>query len=1138
LNAGAKSPRFVFLAAENPAPFSCIFGFYNFTAQASSSTMPPFKTQEAAMRRVSIMMLALYFSLSGSHSFGADDHRIVFTGGFLGQIDGFNELPATARRANSNTPGTEKQSTASIPRTPAGGVLGVESWLVKNRKPGDLLLIGGNNFPTHFEERKSDCSPAVPVPVPFDTSDLFWQHLVELKADAIALAREDFLRVVHPDPQSKSQSASLKTFVDWLNKDGACGMHFLASNVLLKKKLKVPNSVETVGASLDLPVETSVDLSDELSVKFEKVRNRANLSSYTFCLEGTASGMPEHAVLWPGAKPEPCGAKPSRGESAKVGTASSKVTLKMTAPLRPGYKYTLTIWTPTEPTPVQIGPFVTHDTLGPRSDLSGTPTRIVGKDDSFRLIVLGMVDPDVKKLFPDKYWQYTDDAGNTVTLDFVSASDAADWWRRTITDTVDNCGAGVHNSCVFTLLSDLTDAQNLELFDNHPELRITSLHPDSLLLGRVALATNNFSGDLGYYAISNSQDPAFTDLWVRPEWIGETVIDVDVKFKPANWPELTPTAKHEDIEGVALMSVAAPMTINYILDNKTVATSPRYPYPNPATWTDRVKFAEYVADTVRTSGHSELGIIPLEWIDADMVSLIRDCTTSPLQSCQGLLSAGLSTLILERVIYRQERIVKTTMSGSDLSKLLKSISDDTQGDNGYCVVGIEPSGCQLKYKASDDNQRRVNGRLVIDDAYYSVAVSEGFAAAHKLVQAVKRYDPVIEAVNKDLLAPKSPPPNIDVQKRLNTRGWFFFNLAAPKVELSRQRLGVPKDSSRDIFSNIPIVSGRGAKDTDKFTFQTTLETGFALRRVDAFIRSELNLDGTRVANEKSYDSNLLSGGVLARYRFENSRYPLAVFGGLFVETSARREESKVSSSYEVTEQVQVGGNLVDLKGSAKGPDFKFIGRRPVYRFKGFGIESLMPRKWRYVNLTQFRTEIDFGKNVRNPEGVKIGNVLQPADSKGKAAIDVYQEEGQSGFVNEYLKAHPELVKPIDPANPPDPISLELDYHRRQENRFDTKASFEPVAWTNKFEASYKVAITLEHQVWFNREKLTSLSPDWAFDLKFELHFPFWWRLEAVPYYDRYLVRIDGATSAFHWKNYGIKVQLPAFAKARHGRVLF
>ena len=214
----------------------------------------------------------------------AGEVRIIATGSFLGQFDGFVTNPGHSRDTNAGTG-----------FRPYGGLLGVidflhARWGQATPPAGELLLIAGDNASHGFAglirgEHSSSFGP----------SKRFWTELAKLQPAAVALWSEDFYRALAPPSREADSNAG--RFANFIARRE---IPFLASNAAIRLHKTRLNTIENAGIELEIDRDRSLAWVDKLSLRFDCDRE-----DLTYTLRAGAASIASNALTSTG-DDDPC----------------------------------------------------------------------------------------------------------------------------------------------------------------------------------------------------------------------------------------------------------------------------------------------------------------------------------------------------------------------------------------------------------------------------------------------------------------------------------------------------------------------------------------------------------------------------------------------------------------------------------------------------------------------------------------------------------------------------------------------------------------------------------------------------------------------------------------------------------------
>jgi hypothetical protein len=467
--------------------------------------------------------ISTMLALAVAPAFGRSEEpfRLFVTGGFLGQLDGFQELPVAPY--TGETAGVMK---------PWGGLDAASDWIARYYgKDKDFLLISPDNFPLHFEWEKV-------CPAGAANQDEYWKTFLTLNADAIGLGKEDLLRALHSgDDKSKNgRGQRLDRFLKWM-RGGSCGLPLIASNMIVKETKQGINAVSSGPVKVHLSADESVPLTDQLVIEIDDEVDTA-MAKVTLQVVTKKDGK-----FVPDGDPIPTSIKWEDMDGHDVTQritpqpAIARAKLKGT-PFLPGFDYQLIVEWNGDKNAV-LRPLHTVQLVAPRTwaNVPGStkpkvPFQVITKG-NVNIFAFDFIDPALKSLLPAEAWK-GDDQNDRQEIVLQSPVETVQAWKSLIDAYCDSTRV-----CMLALISALDDPGTVKLLGKIPEFRLNIVSPETALLGRVARKEKNYSGDLGYHAEFNQSVPKATQVLLRPEWVGETVISVKGKVSPGAPSSLT-----------------------------------------------------------------------------------------------------------------------------------------------------------------------------------------------------------------------------------------------------------------------------------------------------------------------------------------------------------------------------------------------------------------------------------------------------------------------------------------------------------------------------------------------------------------------------------------------------------------------
>jgi hypothetical protein len=956
--------------------------------------------------------------------------RILATGGFLGQMDGFCEQPGgTYDLKFGDNPLAQKcpdktaaSKDAPVPKLSAGkdawpiamgGLLGARTWLRTQakvesdfalRSNSDLIVLTGNNQVANFTFLDEKVLLGYAIPTNFDPladADTprdaqiqlrfwrYWQEMANLKADAIGLSSEDFLRSLR-DPREEPKQQVVKNRASilqrWLTRIKST-TPIIASNAVVKFRHTTDggmNEVQAGGFEL-----AGVDDDDSVGwLTAVEVGHPLGASATLTLVEIGPIG-------------KPAGVERTVGATTTCAEASTKIEVTDGA-LKPGYEYRVDIKTSAG---TETLTFKTHLALTPRDNpsprLKDFPLVEKAITDDSPVLIVNLVDPDIKPLVGSDAWKWQSDGcpDDECEIDFLSASDTLKVIiARAFTKTAPR-------QPFIVLISALSDAQTLELLEEYPEIRAVILPPDSLMLGRASreysttddeketvdarlarrLRGQGFSGDLGMVGIFNAQHAQASLLAARPEWVGETgaVLSATRHYdaKHSEWHVTGGQATTATIPGAALhwSACAAKTNCTEFWMNWEKKAVPYGSFDSyhvcSASQTQEEKeeceiFASlgtlgalqmFAGDAFRRGTGSELAIVPGDLFDPDamawLAAILKPADTRVL-----------TRLVLERALYRSFRIVRARVSGDALvSKIDAALKSGSYPDS--CVVGTSGS-CATAIDTKHPDRVFLNGRIIDQRLYYSIAMPEGLAEELGLEhsEGTKHTGDAVSIIHERLsppmnaswLSPGTTPLGARIEKAAKRKPQMHAIASSVEFGYTELSLTEPLDRVGTIKgTNIDFRSV-----TPSQTVAAKVDFDFAVLDLERWaLRGITNVDFARkktTANDEvSLDSNDWTGGVRLDYKIPAFKREIRLYGGYFWEGELKAPDTYLKAS------IELGGETITSAGTT------IFEKDPLqFRYGAVGIDFL--NIWKPFSET--RIPIDITKGSFQYATGKINNV--------------------------------------------------------------------------------------------------------------------------------------------------------------------
>ena len=1000
--------------------------------------------------------------------------RITAVGGFLGYLDGL----------------TKDQTTR-------GGLLGVQDWLSgrvssPNGAPAfvrgrDLLLVTGNNVPLETGGNGRSTAPA-------------WSALSALQADAVALSIDDFLRSLRrtggaPDFLRDLHSAEMPPLV--------------ASNAIVRARKKNMNRIVAEGLGLEISSDESVGWLTKIRVS-----------------GGTCTGL----VASIADTTEPTSPLPTVGCDP---ADADHFTITLKPSLRPGRSYNLTLTVPgRQPA---LFTFTTHRPLlalaggaGVPASIAGLPVRLAtrrfdGSTNTY-VIIVGMVDPGTKARLGAERWKWTraqaECGGDECAIDFLPPAEA-------LTALAGLSGqAPSDGRNLFVLMSGLSDADTLALVtaavaSAKISLPIVLLDPDSSILGR----------DIGHYSIVNANDSATTQIWARPTWIG-TYADiltarVDWTNVAGRWLVANAAATTSAITGYPAIPSKGLGPVSYVAGNPSatpLGTFERYPVLSStkvlgeSIWR---ALAALALDVMRRSAHADLALIPKHMIDEDIVGwLSEESAKAPLD--------WTSRYVLAKAFYRLENIVAVDIEGAKLAGVLDGIVKAQATDDE--TVFVAGTGSENAVSQIDTKHLLVNGRAIVSDRFYKLAIPESIAEAQQLTVAQRNALPsLLDALDARFRGLRRDR-TIDAatvasqfNEAFTRRPQFYFNLNPATVSYFRLTPTNPA-----VLKVIPLA-GADVKDERKWGLSGKVDLGWDFARWAVRGIGDLKFAKDTVigatSTQTTFPDDEWTFGVRGDWKLDGGAWRL--FGGRFKQSQLRdRQDKPVTPTRKAGDLFDPSTNSV-VTGTISGETVTPVVKdptnpdKPAYVFWRVGLDGTSHRFTSWLSAKDLAAAFDSGTVYNDRTGVVIDGTVD-------ASIDQVYLLGLQDFLNGEFARVPEAFA----------VPRQLTFtHRRFDQRrlqFDGTAELKsPATWPRLIREA-ALTNTVRHRRYYPDEPQLPLTANSSLDLQTKLEWTTINRLKFGPYVNYYRVRIkptaDGKTpDHLSYTKIGIEVSVPIFA---------
>lgn len=1019
--------------------------------------------------------------------------RITTLGGFLGYLDGQRAAPG------------ERYGWTDKPR---GGLLGAADWLIANRKPGDVLVLGANNLPHDSVDIGLHNAVLAIGRAPASYANAAHPAL---RPDAVGFGIDDFLRALRPGEQA---DALYKAMSD------PRAAPFVVSNGFVRLRQSRLNTIDAPRFHLELPRDESIAWIRGFDVTCDPCPNvTAILQQHT-----EASGTTTVPVI----------VTPDR--------SFRRMTLAVAGGLRPDASYQLRIDPHDGRQPATFG-FRTHMALAPTREetdpdvpgrLLGLPIRYVtrpaavvttpsdsclsiGVTTELPIVIVGMTDPAAHVRLAARMWEWEGGTCPVASceIDFMpplAALDVIKGW----TAPEDPCAP----PNAYVMLSGLTDAALEPVLTQNADIRWVILDYDARTLGQ----------HRGRDATVNQSTPDSTQLWARTQWVGSstTTLAASVTWRrrpgeggrPSVWELTNPSVDTAIVEGKALDWTVTPQpgrppSITYFAegDRRSVIAGPLDAYPpfpgmldrtttQGRMWTDLSEMAAFVLDIMRRRAHADLAVIPAEFIDDETLAWLAD----EYQQRQQPLD-WLSRFVTARTFFRDQQIVTVEVPGSELANVV----------NG--LVGVERERFLDVYGAGFGTNRPlpridalpiINGRELNPDHFYRLAMpqyvaeQQGLPATHVVIESLlNEIDGRMHGASGAAPATtQSLGEQLEEQYARKPR--LYLSATPARIDFAQE---VVEEGNPGVFGKIPL-EGRSAQSQLLWGFSGRAEMGIDYRSVAYRLTGEATFAKQTIANTISYPSDEWTAGARVDWKLERLGIR-RVFGGLF-----RQSWFSDHVSGEVI-PVRSVANAIDPSTGETLPEVLISGppvnprtARPLYDFLRTGVD-LDNGSWKALRLSGVGISLDFGRVNRDRDSVRIGD-------GAPLSLDTLYRDGLDVLLNRAFTQDPAGFS----ANP----TVEFGYAGHDQRRVQLDGGVELAPQT--FLHGARLTAIARYRRYFQHDERVNFTPDRSLWLRSLLEWRVLSRVTVGPFLDYYRVEAKGADGPFIDRKIGFAIGLP------------
>jgi hypothetical protein len=1098
-----------------------------------------------------------------------------------------------------------------------GGLLGVLDWLKKSESapPADeslrraastpLLLVGGNNqipefgvlAQVSFEEMTAKrtatagaaeiqfkkLDPAIVPRIKRASSQMtFWTVMQQMKPDAIALGPEDFIRSLRAVGVTSTQAEGdrARRFVDWVRRGGGDGLDlpFLASNVVVKTEREGMNVVKSGKYELDAAKDESIGWVHTLTIT-HPAGSHATFELREFDAAPATGKSPAASVA------------PERlvATTSKTDDDGEKTTLTIVdGTLRPAKSYRLSVTLqPAPATGALVFTFSTHAALMPEHLQEGLPLdgagallrgfpvlwkQLAGQVSGEQLLIVSLLSPNVKLSLGDTAWTWTEGTATKRHIDIIPPADALDLLLRQV------AAQPSARRPFIVLISELEDKETLRVLDQFPEVRVALVPPESRILGRAARATEidaeknlvaarfsaraaapgqvplSFSGDLGFSAIANGDEPSATLVLARPEWIGETGARIDLRMQrnaDEEWLVDHATAQVDTVTGVPLdYSVQGGHVTYWPQGRRELAVDDFTPYtvcPMPPAagtecedyrkiWTDQATFAAVARDAIKTAAHADIAVIPTDIVDRYAHGWLKHALTAGTTD-------WISRFILERTLFRSYRFVRADVAGDALLATITAIQNDPLGNESqFCISGFGSAECPSAISLKRPDRLRIDGLPFDAKRYYTIVLPDSLAEKLDLTHKDKVSDSLdtVRALDEYLVgelwrtARSDTPLSARLEQRTTRSVSSFWNVS--KLDFGYSSIVVREPPNRkSSLQNVP-VDFAGAKTRN--TWSVDLDSDLTPVQTPQFaLRVPTTIAYHRVRDSEgifSYDPDQFVVGPRIESRLLKmlSAKPLRFFGGFLWEGPLEPHTERFFASRTAVDTQRAG-----FKTSEQASfETDMMVQRNIYSHATVGAEvfqlASVPVKELVFNVK--RASFDYSKGYAarvpeelkvGPDGLTVGTLTAACPESAKGSLATLLTGDAKGLLNAYFACFPDALTSTTP------LVLTTAGHSQSRFQLDLDGDVAiPLWWTHQ---KAKGALTFVYRR-YDATGQPELALHQSLDLTIEFTMPLMWRLQFVPTWQYQRAEINATQqSAFSVRRFEVHLRLPVFLRFGH-----
>jgi hypothetical protein len=1022
----------------------------------------------------------------------------------LGKLDGFCETISAA------------DATATNPCPPQrgafGGLIGFAEEVQRAKSNGAYLLLTGNNLPKNFNANDPYAGE-------------YMARFRSLPADVIALGQDDLLRAVFPAKLNQTTlpwrfTAAVKDFL----RGGE--LKFLASNAAVRLNRTGLNQTWFKGYELMISADQSIPWT-MAKLSFAVPNHRYDTMQATL----SASGQPTVST----------GCVDVRSGSGSVPVS-----------LHPGTRYTLKISDPSIEASFefQVDAALTPWDSNPE-DLQGLPAAWVWHAGAAPVLAVSLIDPAVLDVLDSSNWKDkdTDGASSLVLYPPMDAVKALLSRRRP-------------GGALPVLLSDLNDGLAAQAASASAAWSVVSFGADSHLLGCGDGGNGCAKGRSGDYRSGAYSILDGSRIWTRPEWVGETLIDVTITPGAGDGSRFRVEAR--DVPGDRFM-----------------------PYRNTTKfqpgvwWRTRDDMAMVLMDAMRQSQKTDLAVADERAIDPEAIA-----------EMSAMADAGMLSRIgpeeLMEILWRHDpyTVIKLTGNGlvTALGKLAKIPADEDSGS--ICVRGLGGPQFQQPCSLPDTvkaNVLEINGRYLNPDEYYAVALPQSLARAAGLAyprhSMVNVFNTVLAYLNTVTIPPSPPNTNACTEQTRSAPGsrrtvqngaaaplslpfanpepgpaagatqparsspirWpnplekklrSLIILPPASIELGGQNYSVPDRNGKPDasgFAAIPLVQEK-AQHTAKLNMVGELHVvPIDMQPISLDLFSRVNLNRLETYNTSTgfpqfaYTPDLWTNGAVLRSKIATDAVTRAAAAMARRMIPVNKRPSvrlqPFLGYFDDTSVYHFTATYVRASDSAAFPEND---KKPNYAYFGTGLELSPIGIGKYFSVNNTRLEQDFGMNYAAPKAVFIGGKKYDMDAIRRCGVQNLLDGGVSG---------------CDQAPLDGPLEVRYQYATQRQSRRQFLTSLVLAVGPE----GRKETLTLDikaNQWGKGPDGYVSLDPVRTAEFLLKTSFPIGAGITFGPYLRYLTVNAYGSDGNFISRRYGFTLNIPLTGSRGHGRFFF